>query len=411
LQDTTNKTHYKIGISTKQLETFTKNGLLFPGKPWKSIAIMTTERFHRQEMNFGNKKYSGEQKSLYVNTIWQDIIDNTNNKIKFGTSLIADNFKEKFTDAIPKKDSIYDSQNIVPGGYFEYTYTNDTNFSAVAGIREDFLKEYGWMASPRLHIKYNPDRSSVFRLSGGRGFRTPHIFAENSSVFASSREVVIQDNLKPEIAWNYGMALTEKFQVTGRQASINIDFFRTDFQSQVVVDLEDANKVQFYGLKGKSYSNAFQTDFSFEPFERLNIHLAYKHYDVKETYNGMLLDKPLVPKDRALLNIDYATNLDKWKFDFTLKWFGESRLPNTSANPAKFQLPATSLPYYTLMGQITKRFRWFEIYLGGENLLDYRIPNPIVDPENPFGSNFDASMIWGPVTGRVIYGGFRYKIL
>ena len=117
------------------------------------------------------------------------------------------------------------------------------------------------------------------------GTRTPHIFVENSSVFASSREIIIAETLKPEIAWNYGMAFTQKMKWFTREASLNFDFFRTDFQNQVVVDLEDADKVQFYNLKGISYSNAFQTDLNFSPIERLDVKLAYKYYDVKETYS------------------------------------------------------------------------------------------------------------------------------
>ena len=266
------------------------------------------------------------------------------------------------------------------------------------------------MLDPRLHFKYNLTKKSAFRLSGGRGFRTSHIFAENSQVFASSREIVINEELRPEVAWNYGATFTQKFKLFTREGSFSVDFFRTDFQNQIVVDLEDVDKVQFYNLKGLSYSNSLQADFSFEPIERLNVKVAYKHYDVKTTYSGKLLEKPLVPKDRALLNIDYATNMEKWKFNFTIKWFGTSRLPNTLMNAPEFQLPAHSDPYYTLMAQVTKKFRWIEVYLGAENLLDYRIQHPILDAADPFGPNFDATMIWGPISGRMIYGGFRYKI-
>ena len=189
-----------------------------------------------------------------------------------------------------------------------------------------------------------------------------------------------------------------------------MDFFRTDFQNQVVVDLEDARKIQFYNLKGISYSNAFQTDFSFQPLERWDVKLAYKYYDVKTTYNGILLEKPFVPTDRALLNIDYATKFEKWKFDLTVKWFGKSRLPNTSANAPEFQLHDYSDTYFTLMAQVTKKFRWIDVYIGAENLFNYTIPHPIIDPTNPFGPNFDATMIWGPITGRMGYGGIRYTL-
>lgn len=405
-------TEYRIGIKTKQLEAFTKNGFLFPSKPWKSIAIMTTERYHKLDAVFGFKKFAGEQKSLYVNTIWQDIIDNTFHKVKFGGSFVLDNFTETLSDGFTTiGDSAHGEQEMVTGGYFEYTFNNDTNLSVVAGIRGDFFDDLGLMVNPRLHLKYNTSKESSFRLSGGRGMRTPHIFVENSSIFASSRQVIIAEDLKPEIAWNYGLTFNYCFKVKKKEAAFNIDFFRTDFENQVVVDLEDADKVQFYNLKGLSYSNSLQTEFTISPIERMDIKVAYKYYDVKTTFSGKLLDKPLVPKDRALLNIDYATNHEKWKFNFTAKWFGQSRLPNTSGNAPEYQLRERSPSYYTFMGQVTKRYRNFEFYLGGENLLDYRIENPIIDPANPYGTNFDATMIWGPINGRVIYGGFRYKII
>ena len=230
-------------------------------------------------------------------------------------------------------------------------------------------------------------------------------------MFSSSREIVIKEKLLPEVAWNYGATFTNKFKLFNREGSLNMDFFRTDFQNQVVVDLEDVDKVQFYNLNGLSYSNSLQADLLVEPIERFNVKLAYKYYDVMSTFSGILLDKPLVPKDRALLNLDYSTNMEKWKFSCTLKWFGASRIPNTSENAPEFQLKDHSDPYYTLMAQISKKFRWIEVYLGAENILDYRIKNPIIDPMDPFGTNFDASLVWGPVSGRLFYAGFRYKLL
>lgn len=405
---------YEIDISSKQLEAFTKNGFLFPEKPWKSIAVTTTERYHKQEAVFGNKAYSGEQKSFYLNTIWQDIVNNTFHKIKFGGSLLMDDYKERFSDSssfYQPIDTSMNSQEIIPGGYVEYTFNNDTNLSVVSGLRADFFDDYGLMVNPRVHLKYNPSEETAIRLSGGRGLRTAHVFVENSQVFAGSREVVIKEKLTPEIAWNYGITFTYCFKAWEREASINLDLFRTDFENQVVVDLEDPDLIRFYNLRGKSYSNSFQTDFSISPFDRFDIKLAYKYYDVKTDYNGQLLPKPLVPRDRALLNLDYATNQEKWKFNFTAKWFGQSRLPNTSANAQEFQRPEFSDSYFTFMGQISKKYRRFEAYIGAENIFDYTIPNPVIDPENPFGNNFDAALIWGPVNGRVIYGGFRYRII
>ncbi|HET7818990.1 MAG TPA: TonB-dependent receptor [Bacteroidia bacterium] len=407
--------YYRIGIATKQFETFTKNGFLFEGKPWKSVAIMTTERYHEQTSNFGNKHYAGIQKSLYVNTISQGIIGTTFHKIKYGLSLKMDEFNEHFNNNIHiTSDSIFNSNNLLPGGYTEYTYNNDSNITLVAGIREDYDKTLGWVASPRLHIKFIPTKETILRLSGGRGIRTANIFIENAPLFASSRNIIIKESLLPEIAWNYGATFTycwKKAPLLGKDISFNIDYFITEFSNQVVVNLEDPRKIEFDNLKGLSYSNALQTDLNFSPFEHIEVKLAYKYYEVKSTYSGKLLDKPLVPKNRALINIDYTAPSEKWKINFNAKWFGKSRLPSTNGNPVEFKLPDQSSPYFTFMAQVTKRFRLFEFYIGGENLLNYKIPNPIIDAANPFGTNFDASLIWGPISGRMIYTGFRYKII
>ncbi len=419
LSDTSTVKHYGIFINTKQVETFTKNGWIYPDTPWRSFAIMTTERYQEQKSFFGIKKYQGTQKSLYVNTIYQSIINNTFHKIKFGGSFMLDDFSESFNEGLSAgSDSLFTLQEIVPGVYSEYTFNNDTNISIVAGVRADYFENYGLMVNPRLHLKYNPSKDAAIRLSGGRGMRTPHIFAENSQVFASSRQIVIHEELKQEVAWNYGMTFTYCFKPFGKEATFNLDAYRTDFENQVVVDLEDVNKVQFYNLRGLSYSNSIQTDITFSPSKKWDFKLAYKYYDVKSTYFSMyipgtrvLLDKPLVPKDRALLNIDYTSNKEKWIISNTIKWFGKSRLPNTSLNTPEFQLPEHSTPYFTYMAQVSKKFKWFELYIGGENIFNYIIPNAIVDPGDPFGPNFDATMIWGPVNGRVIYGGFRYKII
>ena len=79
----------------------------------------------------------------------------------------------------------------VPGVFFEYTFNPSEQFSLVAGIRADEHNAYGTMITPRLHIRYTPQEDWVLRLAAGRGYRTANIFAENSTVFASSRTVSI----------------------------------------------------------------------------------------------------------------------------------------------------------------------------------------------------------------------------
>ena len=53
--------------------------------------------------------------------------------------------------------------------------------------------------------------------------------------------------------------------------------------------------------------------------------------------------------------------------------------------------------------------RW-SIYVGGENLTNFKQKNPIIDAANPWGDNFDSTMIWGPVHGAKAYVGIRFNL-
>jgi outer membrane receptor for ferrienterochelin and colicins len=397
--------HYGIGINTKAIEYFSKTGFLFPSTPYKSIGIQTSGKIQQQDMYFGLRDYIGEQKNFYANVIYANIIRTTDHKYKLGTSYLLDQYSEKFND------TSFARTESVPGVFAEYTYTHAENFSMVAGIRADLHNLHGAFYTPRLHLRYSPAKKTTLRLSGGRGFRTSNVFVENQSVFASSRKVVMNETLRPEVAWNYGLSANQQFMLFGSDAFVNLDFFRTDFVNQVVVDLDQSvNKVVFYNLNGSSYSHSLQIDVGLEPFEEFAVKFAYKWYDVRTTYNHELMDKPYVPKHRVMGNVAYSTYREIWKFDLTANWFGKSRIPSTILNPVAYQLPKYSKEYFLFNAQITKKFRKFETYLGCENILNYTQKNPILAANDPFGSYFDASMIYAPIEGRVIYLGLRLEI-
>lgn len=400
---------YGMGISDRQLDVFAKNGFLFHDQPYKSIGLIAMGRMHKMNSFYGLRKYQGEQKNFYANVIYQDIISTTRNTIKTGASYLLDDYNETYS-AFSVNDSSFKRTESVPGIFAEYTYNDEVKYSAVAGMRADLHNLYGVFLSPRLHLKYNFIPLSAIRLSMGRGYRRPNIFVENSTVLASSRQVIVEQNVLPEIAWNGGVSITHKFRIAKRDASLNTDFFRTEFENQVVVDMENSREVRFYNLDGKSFSNSFQVDFSFEPIKKLDVKASYKWYDVQTEFHSGLKQKPFVPKHRGLFNVGYTTKYDKWKFDATIQWYGISRLLETSANSEPNQNNNESESYYVVNSQISRNFLRWEIYVGAENLLHYIQPNAIISAEDPFAEKFDASMIWGPIGGRTIYAGARFSI-
>ncbi len=402
---------YGLGLNTERYEAFGKIGYVFPQKKYKSIGLQLATFSHTQNDYFGRTAYDAKQQNFYGNLIYQSIIGNTNHKFRTGLSFLYDNYNEAF------KGTLYKRKEVVPGAFFEYTWDESTKFNVVAGVRADNNSLYGSFVTPRLNARYQPFKNTAIRISGGRGQRTANIFAENLGLFVSGRSVNILApsntsgyGLQPEVAWNEGISIDQKFTLGGRQGSIALDFFRTDFASQVVVDVDkSASKINFYNLVGKSYSNSFQAEVNYTLVKHLDVRLAYRVYDVNATYHGELLQRPLVAKQRAFVNLAYETN-NKWKFDYTVQLVGQKRLPFSGDNPQQFQWANTSPAYVVMNAQVSKSTGNWDVYLGAEDLNNYYQKQLIIDGPNPFSSHFDASVVWGPTFGRMFYAGVRYKI-
>ena len=393
---------YKVLIDNTLLEFNSKSGLKMPDKIGKSVGLQTAFRRHDQAIKFGLTDYNALQESAFLNLIGQTFISTTDHSLKYGISYYADRYTENY------ESTNFDRVDLTTGVFTEYSYTSPSELTIVAGIRGDYHNTHGFEYLPRLNLKYNPSDQTVVRLSAGKAMRVANSIAENTSYFASSREFEIQDSLGVEVAWNYGINFTHCFKLFEREASFNADAYRTDFENQVIVDIEDPTKLRFYNLDGESYSNSIQFDFNYELFDRFDVKLAYKINQVYSTYDGEKMLAPLVPENRALVNFAYATDhINKWMFDATWNYFGESRIPY---HPLIEENKTVSDPFYVINSQVTKKFKTLDIYLGGENLLNYKQENPILGGDDPFGSNFDASIIWAPVMGRLIYTGIRLKI-
>lgn len=409
-KNTTNK--YGLGINTDRYEAFAKIGYVFPEKKYKSIGLQLSAIDHKQDSYFGLTTYNARQQNFYANLIYQSIINTTVHKFRTGISFLYDKYDEDF------KSMNYKRLEKVPGAFFEYTFTPNEKVSLIAGLRGDYNNLFGFFVTPRLHVRYEPIKGTTIRASAGRGQRTANIFAENTSVFVSSRQVNIINaeagkayGLNAEVAWNKGISIDQKFKLFHNDGLFSIDYFRNDFKNQVVVDLEYPRQVQFYNLQGKSYSNSFQAELNFEPLKRFEVRLAYRYFDVKTTYTGKLLSRPLIASNRAFANLAYG--ISGWKFDYTITFNGKKRIPNTQSNPVQYQREQYSPDFVLMNAQISKtvgKKHPMDFYIGGENLTNYFQKKVIIASAQPFSPYFDASLVWGPITGRMFYAGWRFKL-
>ncbi|MDO5607981.1 MAG: TonB-dependent receptor [Capnocytophaga sp.] len=406
-------------INTEKISVANKIGYVFPETPYKSFGFQNSFQSHRQNSYFGFNQYDIHQTGFYSNLIYNSIISNTKNKFATGLNFVYDDYNETVAVNFSEDFSRIDRSL---GAFFEYTYDNLDNFSLVAGMRADTHNRLGTFITPRLHLRYNPWDGAVLRASAGRGKRAANIFAENQQLFASSRQFSIVNaggklyGLDPEIAWNYGGSFLQSFKIFGMDAEVALDFYRTQFDNQIVVDLDQsAQQVVFYNLDGQSFANSFQAELTLTPVKHLDLKAAYKYYDVKTQYAAGLLEKPLTPKHRFFANAAYETHTKNdrlWKFDVTYNWLGEQRFPTTATNPTQYQLGDYAPAFGVVNAQVTRVFsKTFEVYIGGENISNYKQHGGILAANDPFGAYFDSTMLYGPVFGRMFYAGLRFKIL
>lgn len=395
---------YVMEVKTRRVQVYDKTGFMFKNKPNTSVGLIFSGLYHDQQSVFGATNYNAEQLGFYGNAILQS--GTPVHSYSTGLSFMYDNYDEIYAD------SSFSRVESVPGIFAQYTLTPNSKMNFIAGVRLDHHNLYGTIFTPRLHIKFDLFKHTTIRASAGKGYRSPSILAENTGLLVSSRQLVFSEAFNLEEAWNYGINATQEFPIDDdRKATLTVDFYRTDFLNQVIVDLDEAfNKVYFYNLDGKSYSNSFQVDLTANPLKQLEMTVAYRLNDAWVTTAGELRERPFVSRHKGLLTVSYATRFEKWKFDFTGQYNGSSRLPKGiglhGAADGQYYSPA----YETIHTQITRKFKKWDAYIGVENLTNYKQKHPVLGSEKPFEEGFDAGMIWGPVLGRMFYAGFRYSI-
>ncbi|RGP18195.1 TonB-dependent receptor [Parabacteroides gordonii] len=402
---------YQVHLETNRAELYTKQAYIIDKEKVESVALILSGSYHEQKSMYDRTPYNVYQNNVYASLLYEKEFSPAHS-LSTGLSMNYDGFNENLLQAGTRK--VFDRTEVVPGAYVQYTYNLNDKLIVLGGVRADYSSLYDFFVTPRVHIKYNPFAWFHVRASAGKGFRTANILAENNFLLSSSRKMNIAENLDQEEAWNTGLNLSFYIPLFGKELSLNGEWYYTNFLKQVVVDMDsDPHAVGFYNLDGKSYSNSFQVEATYPFFRGFTLTAAYRYTDAKTDYRNAegvtrRLKKPLVSDYKALATASYQTPLKKWQFDLTGQFNGGGRMPTPDAtNP----LWEPNFNAYTVVNaQITRYFRRWSIYIGAENLFDYKQSHPIIDAENPRGDNFDGSMVWGPVHGRKIYAGLRFNI-
>lgn len=419
-------------IMNRSMNGYLKVGIPLSEDNSQNIAFVGDYSYQDMDSYFGSTKYIADQHSLFGNFLYQNEI-NESHKFTLGMSATYDRYMEDFRRFVALQDVSDNGLTMMAiGGFFgEYTYHAGDKFSAIAGLRQDFYKKSGnkivGKFSPRVTLKYMPIEEVVIRANGGRGVRYATPLIDNIGVFSTGKAFVGAFNEHIlEDAWTFGGNVTYYLPFgSSSNTYLSFDYFRTQFTQQMIVDYEHlTNAIDFYALDGnRSYTDNYQLDFSVDPVERFNITVTCRYTNAMIELAGQgLVEKPMTSRFKGVLNMQYATNLNKWIFDFTASLNGSCRVYNFMADlkdaSGNLIYKDGRTPVYPLLyGQVTRRFKGWDVYAGVENLTNFRQKDVIlgyqgndaghVIPEQP---SFDASCIWGPLMGFKAHVGFRFTL-
>ena len=394
---------YRVLIDAQRIDAYMKHAYLINSEHNTNLAFLATGSLYNLDGTFGLKNYGDRQQSLNAQLVLEHDFNDIHN-LSTGLSFNADLVDETLSTLNFQLSTL----EYTPGVYVQYTYKPSYKFTAMAGLRADHSTLYArTYLTPRLHIKWVPFDWMTIRASSGKGYRTPHALAENHYLLTSGRQLV-DSVTRQEEAWNSGLSMAFYIPAGDRTVTLNAEYYYTDFINQAVVDYDsDPMRIVIADLVGRSFSHTAQVDATYDITEDLNILAAFRYNYVRCTYDGRLLEKPLQSRYKGLVTLSWKPMLALWQIDLTLQLNGGGRIP-AYLDADGTLVSGEEFPAYPQLNlQVTREFRHFSLYVGGENLTNYRQPNPVVNAANSWSSTFDPTLIWGPVHGIMAYAGIR----
>lgn len=420
---------YQINLNTWRVEGFMKNGYVFNPESGSSVAVIAAVSYHDLNNQYGIRTWKANQLNAYLNAICQlnfeggGLVDN-DHRLSTGLSLNYDKYNEAVNMPVTGLMDL-GRQELTPGIFAEYSYKYAEILSLVAGIRADYSTRYGFFVTPRMNIRYTPFEWWTLRASAGMGYRSPNTISDNAFILPSSRVLHVTADIQQERAVNTGLSTTFYIPMGSKQLQLSAEYYYTHFINSLIVDMDrDKHSVYIYNQSdipgAKSFAHSAQIEASIEVLRGWTWTAAFRWTDIEQTtFNAAtnryeLRPKALTNRYKGVITTSYQTPLKKWQFDVTAQFNGVSRMPDGFVAfgdlAGGYGTPKELTWYPQLMAQITKYFRTCSLYLGAENMTNFRQSSPIIGADAPYGPDFDASMVCGPTTGWKVYLGFRYDL-
>jgi len=397
---------FHMALTNQHLEATAKTGF-FGSHPGESLGIINHVKVHRTNGYFGGNSIggqrisSGEEKRYYVSINYDRSSTDGKHTLKSGVSTTLLDITQQAGIIILQR------RELTAGPFAEYSLLLN-RLSVQSGVRLDYHSLFGWFFVPRIHAKYALTPKTDLRLTGGKGWRVPNFLIENNSLMASNKFWVLPvEGVLPEISWNVGGSIASEFQLFNGKATLTLDGYYTWFERQLNIDRDISQAaIVFSYIENQSTALACQAELDWVLSKQFSLRGAYKFLSVQSIYDGTMQQQTMIPTHRLLFTTSWTSKNKRLQADLTANIVGPMRMPhNHSATGMAFS------PWYPyLFGQVSYQWKQIKAYIGIENILNVKQANPIISAQDPQDPSFDATMVWGPITGINVYGGITYSL-
>jgi outer membrane receptor for ferrienterochelin and colicins len=294
----------------------------------------------------------------------------------------------------------------IPGVFAQDEWALGGPFTLLGGLRVDHHRLHGVIASPRLAVKWTPDPHTTVRLGVATGFRVVSLFSEDHAALTGARNVRIAERLNPERSATLTAGLSRVVDVRGIEdaMTLDLDAFVTRFSNRIVGDFDaDPDQIIYRNLRGYAMTRGVSAAAGYStlrsPFAG-SVGLTVQ--DVFLSERGARRAVPFAPKVQAVFTLGYRVASIGLSIDWTGRVQGDAALPRFAGLPSRS-------PWFTEQHlQFAERIRrGSDVYVAVKNLFDYVQRDPIIDPQHPFGADFDTARVFGPLQGRRVMVGVR----
>ncbi len=381
---------------------------------------------HDQNSVYGDTPYLAQQRIGFGQFLWYKKIKNHDFLVG---AAVRYNYYNDNTTATPNPDEV-----TIPSIFVQDEIDFDEKQSLLLGLRYDYDERHGNIFTPRLAYRFKPTDSDIIRLNAGTGFRVVNLFTEEHAALTGARDVIIEEELKPEQSYNVTLNYLKKlYTKNGMQFTFDTSAWYTYFTNAIIPDYDtNPNQTIYSNLDGSSISKGLGLSFDAIFANGISASVGATWQDVSQKEDGIRTEQILTESYSGVWSFSYKNYPTNLTVDYTGNLYGPMRLPLLSdLDPRDEYSPVWSIQNIQLTYDGISNF---EFYSGVKNLLDWtpnkgnpfiiaRADDPfdnnvqfdpngnvIATPDNPYALTFDPSYVYGPNQGIRFFFGVRYKL-